>query len=330
MFRHSFWFGLGLASVWIIFYAIYGVTIISIFEVVFSEHLSLERPYLPWLFLHINDFFMFTGWPLSLLAVVGVWRVGQKLGTRAQPTDGDILTLTVFATLIIFDLSGTLRGETGRILLLLSPFILLVAAHMLRGESRQLETIFGWSLTIVQAVMVLVLLAFLRVVDSGLSEVPATAPIQMTDPQSPAIINSAVFGDVFRLNAFTGHVETHRDSNGVRQSTLVLWLDWESSGQVDVPYFVSLLPVAPDGRVAAAATLVQPFDGAYPTTCWLPESGAIRDQLEVPLFEVAGGDWWLSLSLIDGQTGETLDVITPDGARDHQVGIGPFYPILDR
>jgi hypothetical protein len=50
----------------------------------------------------------------------------------------------------------------------------------------------------------------------------------------------------------------------------------------------------------------------------------MQERIEVPLFNEENGDWWISLSLIDGQTGQTLSVVNPDGSSDHQVGLGPF------
>ena len=105
---------------------------------------------------------------------------------------------------------------------------------------------------------------------------------------------------------------------------LNLWLECEPVRQMDIPYYLALIPVAPDGQAAPAATLLQPFQQSYPTTCWKPSDGGMRDHVEVPLFKAEEGDWWTSLSLVDGQTGQTLSVLNPDRTNDHQVGLGPF------
>jgi hypothetical protein len=134
----------------------------------------------------------------------------------------------------------------------------------------------------------------------------------------------AVFGDVLRLTAVAGHGEVTQASTASSTAQLVLWLDWTSSGQVDVPYYLSFIPVSPRGDSAAQATLLQPFDQNYPTTCWLPQSGPLRERVEIPVEPTLAGDWWVSLSLINGNTGEKLGVLHPDGSRDDQVGLGPF------
>jgi len=71
------------------------------------------RPYWPWLVLHLNDFFMFTGWPLVLMAGVGVWRSVRRLARKAPPAVQDVVILAALGTLILLDLSGTMRGESG-------------------------------------------------------------------------------------------------------------------------------------------------------------------------------------------------------------------------
>ena len=43
-----------------------------------------------------------------------------------------------------------------------------------------------------------------------------------------------------------------------------------------------------------------------------------------PVRTMLSGDWWLSLSLMAGKTGDTMEVELPDGSRDIQVGLGPF------
>jgi hypothetical protein len=150
------------------------------------------------------------------------------------------------------------------------------------------------------------------------------APPLTERPETDYLPDGAVFGDALRLEGFAGRVEMLPDVDGAEQPTLVLWLNWQSSGQVDRPYYLSFIPVSPDGQ-PTRATLVQPFGGAYPTTCWRPESGLIQDRYEVPLYvDDAGGEWWVSLSLMDGDTGDKLDVTMPDGSHDDQAGIGPF------
>ncbi|MSP12335.1 MAG: hypothetical protein EXR62_05185 [Chloroflexi bacterium] len=165
----------------------------------------------------------------------------------------------------------------------------------------------------------------LRVLDPEFVPPPAVPPAQVeAAPDAQILPANAVFGNVVRLKAFSGKVEMRSDAQGHAQPVLVSWLDWEPIGRMDTPYYLSFVPVAPDRQAATSATLLQPFNWLYPATCWKPEDGELRDQVEVPLFKSQQGDWWASFALVDGNTGKTLDVVTPDGKHDSQVGIGPF------
>ncbi len=314
-------FGLGAAIIWAIYTLVSGVTLWDIFRAVMSTHLTLDRPYLPWLYLHLNDYGMFTGWPPLLVAVIGIWQTVRAMRRQIPWSVGQILAVAAPATLIATDLSGIGRGESGRIWVYLSPLILLVAADVLTSqESRK----YTWMVTAAQAIMVLTLVTFVHVIDSGLSAPPDSPPPPKTAASTVYLDSGAVFDDALRLNRFAGQVETLPGTQGKIQPTLVLWLEWQSSGQVDKAYYLSLIPVAPGGE-ALSASVIQPFGSQYPTTCWRPINGVITDRVEVPLNEQAAkGDWWVSLSLIDGRTGQKPPVVLPDGSQDEQVGIGPF------
>lgn len=320
------WFSAGLAAIWLIYLLFSGVTPWAILITAAPLHLGLDRPYLPWLILHLNDYFMFTGWPIVLVASMGIWHVIRKLRRRIALSGGEVLMLTTTITLVLLDISGTLRGETGRLLQFFTPFVLLTAAYTLSGSACG-DHRPAWLLTAGQAIMVMTLVTFVGTfdpADPNLQLNAVIAPPRLAEaPPTPRIPNGAVFGGTLRLDAFAGEID-RRDG----QPILILWLDWSSTGQVDRPYYLSFLPVAPNGRPADQAMLWQPFNEAYPTTCWLPRSGSIRDRVEVPLFEGGGeGEWWVSLSLIDGQTGVKLRVHLPDGEQDDQVGLGPFSDI---
>ncbi len=317
------WVGAGLAVIWLFYYLASGVSIWAILTAAAPMHLGLDRPYLPWLFLHLYDYFMFTGWPVVLMAALSVGRVISQLRRRMTLAIGEGLILVTAVTLVLLDISGFLRGETGRLLQFFTPFVLLAAAHSFNaggdGDHRP-----AWILTAGQALMVITLATFVPIFDLANGDLQANAtlvpPNPIETPPIPQIPSGAIFDNTLRLDAFAGQVERR---NG--QPVLVLWLNWSSTGQVDRPYYLSFIPVAPSGKPASQATLLQPFDEAYPTTCWLPRSGPIRERVEVPLFEDGSeGMWWVSLALVDGESGVKPGVRLPDGTQDNQVGLGPF------
>ncbi len=322
-FRMGIWFGLGLAGVWAGFYGLTGVGVWDILREARAAHLGLERPYWPWLVLHLNDFFMFTGWPLTLLAGWGAWQTLKRLRARGQPpAPGEALTLATFSAVVALDLAGVFRGETGRILLFLSPALLLAAAATFAKDPA--PTRLGWGVTATQAVMACVMVLFLRVISSEFNTPPPAPPV-VQSPTRSGFSSEALFENALRLESFAGQVVNRTDATGQSQPAIELWLDWRSTGQVDVPYYLSFIAVTPDGQALPAAELQQPFGGAYPTTCWLPASGLIRLQADVPVSATsAPGDWWISLALVNAQTDAKAQVRWPDGSTDDQVGLGPF------
>jgi hypothetical protein len=308
----------GLIAVWVVIYLISGASFFDVFRAALGAHLNLDRPYLPWLILHPNDFFMFTGWPITLLAFVGIGSsVGQVWRTRML-TPAHVLTFALSLTVLALNFSGTLRGEAGRILVFMAPFWLLVAGSALSAAPEPARRRVGRAATAAEAVLLVVMVAVLEVVSSGFAPPPAAPPLVGEPPPTSMIASTATFGDRLYLNGFVGQIDR-------AQSALIVWLEWTADGQVDVPYYLSLLPVSPSGQVASAATLLQPFAQKYPTTCWRPANGQIRDRLVVPLTDATeAGEWWISLALVNGDTGVQLPVRLGDGTQDNQVGIGPF------
>ncbi|NDJ53418.1 MAG: hypothetical protein GYB68_10085, partial [Chloroflexi bacterium] len=169
-----------------------------------------------------------------------------------------------------------------------------------------------------QSLMILAMVAVLRVSSSGLSDPPVLAPAIAEAAPEAELNSGARYDDTLILDRFAGWLD--------EQNRLHLWLTWQSSGQLHSPYYQSLLPVGTDA-VATAATLQQPFNQQFPTTCWRPESGEIDQYVLLPLDPSIGTDEvWVSLSWVDGDTGEPLPVVEASGQSATQTGIGPFFP----
>lgn len=314
------WFAAGLSSCWLAFYATTGAQVWEIWRAALVTHFALGRPYWPWLVLNINDFFMFTGWPLALLALIAVGRTAGRILSGRHLSEGDLMTAAATLAFVTLDISGTLRGETGRLLLFISPWLLLAAATV-----AEQERVMGAVLTVVQAILLVVMVVCLHVLASELPTSPPVVPYSAPPEAGAQVLPSGtVFGDAARLRAFSGRIETRRDAEGHEQAVLVVWLDWQPLRPMSSTYYLSFLPVAPDGEVAPKAALFQPFANQYPTTCWKPCDGELRDRYEIPLFKEQPGDWWVSFSLYDARALRGLDVVAPDGSRDVQVGLGPF------
>jgi hypothetical protein len=314
LFKAGLIFSAGLSLIWLIYGVITGANVWDIFQFSLSQRAGIDRPYLPWLYLQINDFGMLTGWPLFLIGCTACWRALHDVITTRTTSPVGVLILAVFLTLAASDISGMSRGEVGRIWIYFAPFIVLAAASYLPegGEERASQSIFA-----TQAAILVVVVAFVHVIDSGF-QLPLTKPPQLSQDFEVSYISAdAVFDGTIRLHRYAGEV---RGSN-----KLVIWIEWTSTGQVDTPYFISLIPVSPDGSASPTATLIQPFQDKYPTTCWHPSSGVILERIEIPIDSTSQtGDWWVSLSLVNGENGYQPDVTLSNGHKDKQIGIGPF------
>lgn len=322
--KMGLWYGIGLAAIWAVAYFATGTSLLPILQTAMTTHLDLHRPYLPWLVLHPNDFFMFIGWPVSLMALIGIGLIVVKLWKKKPVLEADVFLLALASASLLLDFSGTMRGESGRVLLFMVPFWLLAAGSVIGAETSAGQRWSGPAVVAAQVVVMIALVGLLRVVDASFTMSPAPPQLATASPDT-AVPANAVFGDVLHLTAFAGHGEISQGPATPPSAKLILWLDWTSTGQVDVPYYLSFVPVSPTGNSESQATLIQPFKRRYPTTCWLPQSGPLHDRIEIPVSEAADGDWWVSLSLVNGITGEKLSVLYPDGSRDDQVGLGPFH-----
>ena len=316
-------FAVGLSTVWLVFYAAGGASFWSIWQTAEQAHVTLDRPYWPWLALHLNDFFMFSGWTFALLAIVAVWRALRKL-RAGEATEADVMVLAFGLTVIVLDISGTLRGEAGRILLFLTPWLLLAAAYGLPDEGRG-----GWLVTGTQAVLTIVVVLCLQVLapEFKAHAAPVPPPVKYAASAPKTYPSGANFGDEIRLLSLSGKIDTQPDAQGQAQPVLYLWLTWDATNYVDLPYTYEVQPIAPRASAANGSTTIAPFGDDYPTTCWKPADGQLTDRIKVPLSSSASGEWWADLSLAEANTGQLMEIHLPDGSESQQLRLGPFQEL---
>jgi len=277
-------FGGGCVSAWIVFWALSGIAPDTLIRHSMSAHSKLDRPYVPWMVVHTYDMFLFVGLPLAFLAI---WRITQL---RRANKNGDLLAGAAFLTLVILVLSGTARGETGRVWLFFAPIWVLLAADFLitRKSYERFLTL------IIQAGILLIMAAFLRATFTSLT-VPPTPPTA-TPAMFPMDSHFQQGSDQVTLTGVS--IETAFD-----QITLMV-----------------VLP--PDGSSYDSLNW-NPLGWNYPPSCW--KSGQVFDDIvQIPLGDppISGG-WLFSLSIHDMYTGEPMQVTNPDGQVSNQVGIGP-------
>jgi hypothetical protein len=292
-------FGAGCASVGVIYTLLSGTSFLDVIRQGFAYHLLIERPYAPWLVLNTYDMFLWIGLPIAALAI---WRL---LWVRRPVGRADIFAGAMGLTLIIMVISGTARGETGRVWLFFAGVWLLMAADVLvRLPDRQRAAI-----VIMQAMVLLSMAAVLRANFTELTVPPAPpAPIQ-----GPTFTTNAQF--VRGSDAVT-LVGLSVDKS---PTAVTLHLYWRADTTVRRPYILTLVSQPPDKSPRDSLNWV-PGDQNDPPACWLPGQTFV-DSVTVPLGDKPQpGDWLFSLSIIDVFTREPMTVT---GQNTTQFGIGP-------
>ena len=301
-------FGVGVVAIWVLYYLVSGVTPFDILDVALGRHLGQERPYLPWVWFHGWEWALFTGIPLIAVWLLGAWRT-----LRDRRTTPNLIALSLFATMLILLISGTARGETGRVWLFFSPFVLLAALPVFASEQKAISQKSSlWLITLAHAAVTVAMASVLPVIDV----------IDFTDPPQPPEVNPDVRGtyvefETVRLVGWEGAIE---------EGSLTLHLNWQPTEQILTPYWFALLLVDGDGNPIGETHVWQPLDTRYPTTCWQTEQ-TVSDTLIIPLPEdILTGDLWLSLVILPDvdQPENRLSVSLPDGSRDQQIGLGPI------
>ncbi len=316
------WFGIGMAVPWFIYWLWSGDAPWDVVRASLGLHLDIDRPYLAWVFIHYWDWTMFNGFVLMLVWYFGLWRwLRKREGTPP------VLAIALLCTVVFLAVSGTGRGEAGRVWLPFTPFVLLAAADGLKrianGDWKR-----SWLvITCGHAVVMLVLAVCLNVISHDFTPTPAP-PITADNLQSTNAVFTANNGDSFRLEGWNATVEGN---------TLTLNLRWQGVTQSTAVYWFSALLVAPDGSVyetgvwqpGLGAPVPADSDadarGTFPTTCWLPNM-VIGDSVTLTLpANAPSGDWWISLAVYgdNASSDGRLQVMLPDGMLDTQIGLGP-------
>ncbi len=322
---------IGILLPWIIFMLAGGDSPIDILRASFDYHLDLDRPYWFWVWFHVWDWVLWTGVMLGALWLVGLWQGWRTRNEKhASPP---ILALTLALTVFILTISGGTQGESGRIWLFLSPFVLVAALDGLNriiSDYAQRRQAF-YVLTGAQILLTLVVAWSLNVIDTDLIAPPTAPQVATSTPLD--VTFSASNGDTFRLIGWMG--DTSRSSVA---HEVVLNLQWQNGAQMNTPYWFGAFLVPPEGDPTepiiwqpgtyldlASADDIEAVEVFYPTTCWA-QGAIIGDTVRLPIPEnYPPGEWWVSLAVFGDNTGQEgrLQVNFPDGTSDLQVGLGP-------
>jgi len=320
---------ISVSSVWLLYYfASGGVTPLTLLTSIMGRHLPQDRPYLPWIYLHLYDLALFTGLPVVVVALAQIFNTlkdipgWRRIFSSSVSIESDTnlkfdpLALSLALILVILALSGTARGETGRVWLFFVPFILILATRALSGLSPIRASTAYMLVTVAQAITLLTVVGFLRVMDTEL-----TLP-----PTAPPVTQAAVGGLPAPVN-FAGNFSLIGEQAIPAGNGLDLTLSWRDDQRVSYPYYFSALIVAPDGTTPLPNVVWQPFDNNFPATCWSPGE-IITETRHLPLGDQpVSGNYWISLSALTlgNGTAQGLPVLQPGAKPDTQIGLGPIH-----
>lgn len=131
-------FGAGVLAALGLWYAM-GVDAAEVFSQGLGAHSSITgrasfRGYGVWVWLNLVEFAIFAGLPLTVLAVASVPRIVATLRETSSSALTAYLGATALAALIVLDVSGVVKGETGRLWLFFVPWLAAAAAPLLVDE----------------------------------------------------------------------------------------------------------------------------------------------------------------------------------------------------
>jgi hypothetical protein len=309
----AFTYLIGFSSVWGLFALAGGQSFFEILGASLSFHSSIDRPYLPWLLLHTWDWVLWNGLAVFLVMMGGLL-LYRRSSTGAGKGAAPIWTLSLMASLFILVLSGTARGETGRVWTFLTPFLLLGMSEVLRDEHGFLRLHRWLWIAAAQACLLVGLVTSIPTMGTDW-DLPQPPP-----SRTVAVSVNAVFAETsaqgqFRLVGWEAQIaedelRIHLNWEGVTPSERLVWF-----GAV----------VVQDNDVVGSVGPLQPAGEAYPTTCWRAGQ-IISDTIVIPLDREVVSPLWVSLRAFspDSQGDTPLSVVAGDGSIGEQFGIGPI------
>ncbi len=285
---------------WLLYWRFAGVAPWQIAQTALDQHYLLvtsRRDYGLWLGFNVVDLILFSG--LTVIFGFGgalIMAVKQTPKRRLQPVGG--LTLALALIILLLLISGSTRGEVGRIWLFFMPLLTISAAAFLTGWAPGRR-----------AMVLLVGLQLLLALSLGLAWRPVEAVIvvaqrpEMEAPPASLVPLLKEFEDNITLAGFS------LASNSLEQGDVLdLTLLWQSGGATSRPYTVFAHIVDASGALAAQQDN-WPVQGQWPSTCWLPGE-EITDPLAVQLPEdIPPGAYQLLIGLYDATNGRRLPTL---------------------
>ncbi len=290
-------FSLGSASFWLLAWLFWGVPPWAIAQVGLQQHYNLVtnlRRYDWWVIWNLIDLILFAGWPLllgflgSIVIVVRAWRQNKIAAL-------DVLALCLLLLIILLDISGSARGEVGRIWLFFIPLLAYPAAHF-------------WSASLPgkHQARIIVALQLLIVISLGMSWRPVRAVI--VEAQRPTIpvaspdvnLDLAFTGEPFSLRGFSLQPDPVQAGEEIE-----LTLFWEADGPAQRPYTVFTHLTNETGDLVAQQDN-WPVNGQWPPTCWQAGEWIVDPYIILLPDDLPEGSYNLDVGLYDSKTGARI------------------------
>lgn len=292
--RPALIFAAGTAVCWLLYAVGWGVSPLAVVQTGLSQHYQLAtqwRRYDWWVLWNLVDLFLFNG----VVVLVGFTAVVWQLGRRQGLTQGHGLALATAVMLLAINLSGSSRGEVGRIWLFFFPFLALAAGQFWAEQ---------WPNWRGQAVLVASQLALTLILAMSWQSVRAVAVVAqrpLAADVAPQTVVGHRFGQALQLEGYTLETETQ---------ALQLTLFWRLAAPVLRPYTVFTQLINEQNEVVAQQDN-WPVQGQWPPTCWqVGERVTDPYQLALPA-ELPAGTYRLVVGWYDASNGRRL--LTTDG-----------------
>ncbi len=302
---HLFLFTMAAISLWLLNWALWGIPPWAIARVGLAQHYELVtrlRRYDWWLTWNLLDWLIFSGWPMalgflaSLILALKTWHQKQQLPV-------DILALCLALFILILDISGSARGEVGRIWLFFMPLLAFPSAHFWTS-----------SLPGRRHVWLIVALQLLIVATIGLSWRPVRAVIVVAQEPPMTLASPTASLDINFVDQPFSLLGFSLASQQVQPGDQIdLTLFWRADAPSQRPFTVFTHLTNGEGELVAQQDN-WPVDGQWPPTCWRA-GDSIVDNYLIPLpNSLPPGDYKLSTGLYDSANGLRLSIQEGDDA----------------
>lgn len=296
------WLGVGSGTVWLVYWAGWGVPPWAVVQEGLAQHyelVTLHRRYEWWLVYNALDVLIFAG-PAIVLGFLLLLRKPHRV--LSQPLAALIVPLALL--LLLLNISGSARGEVGRLWLFLMPFLAIdSAAFFLPGTAHSPAHPFTRSIPILITLQLLVTVAIglaWRPIEATI--VVAEPPPLPTNPVPENEANSTFLAAAEPLLTLRGYDLTQT------AESLDVTLYWQAEQTAVRPYTVFTHLLNAQGELVAQQDN-WPVNGRWPPTCW-QNGDLITDPYQLSLAGLAPGSYTLTIGWYDARDNTRLPLAT--------------------